>query len=122
VPVVGRPVLALGAAIPRDHNTKYFLTFNKSDDAQRVQDVLTALAWLHKKYPGQIDLIAIGTEAGLWTEFAAAVAPIPVKLRNDISAFHGSDAEFLRYFNVPGIQTAGGLAAAERLAAPLRVK
>lgn len=113
----GRPALILGPGAPRNHDVKNFLTFNKSDAAVRVQNILTALAWLHKNHPGPIELIATGTQAGVEAEFAAALAPIPVKLRNDISAFHGTDAEFLEYFNVPGIQTAGGLAAAQRLAA-----
>ena len=104
-----RPTLVLGTPEPRDHSTKNFLTFNKSDDAQRVQDILTALAWLHKKYPGPIDLIATGTREGIQAQVAAALAPVPVNLHNDIHAFHGTDEDFLQYFNVPGIQTAGGL-------------
>jgi dienelactone hydrolase len=111
----GRPAIALGPIPERDHTVKHFLTFNKSDDALRVQYILTALAWLHKTYPGPIELIGIGTAAGVQAQFAAAVAPIPVKLRVDTSAFHGADADFLQYFNVPGIQTAGGYAAARRL-------
>ncbi|MGH9668028.1 MAG: alpha/beta hydrolase family protein, partial [Bryobacteraceae bacterium] len=34
---------------PRDRSEKFFLTFNKSDDAERVQDILTALAYLAEK-------------------------------------------------------------------------
>jgi dienelactone hydrolase len=111
----GRPAVLIGAIPQRDHTVKHFLTFNKSDDALRVQQVLTAMAWLHKKYAGPVEVIGIGTAAGVCAKFAAAVAPIPVKLAIDISAFHGADEDFLKYFNVPGIQTAGGLTAAERL-------
>ena len=45
----GRPVYTIdafqtGAAVaPRDRQAAMFLTFNKSDDANRVQDILTAL-------------------------------------------------------------------------------
>ena len=48
----GRAVLFIdafqtGSAVAsRDRSVKMFLTFNKSDDANRVQDILTALAWL----------------------------------------------------------------------------
>ena len=48
----GRAVLLIdafqtGSAVaPRDRSVKMFLTFNKTDDANRVQDILTALAWL----------------------------------------------------------------------------
>jgi hypothetical protein len=122
----GRPALAIDvfqtgkAVAARARDVKHFLAFNQSDDACRVQDILTALVWLHKKYPGTVEIVGIGTAAGVWTEFAAAIAPLAVKLRNDIRAFHGTDSEFLQYFNVPGIQTAGGLAAAERLTAQLK--
>jgi dienelactone hydrolase len=110
----GRPAIAVGAIPARDETVKHFLTFNKSDDAVRVQQVLTALAWIHAKYPGPVEVVGVGTAAGVVAKFAAAVAPIPVKLTIDISAFHGTDEDFLQYFNVPGIQTAGGLAAADR--------
>jgi hypothetical protein len=96
----------------RDHSGKHFDAFNHSDDQLRLQDILTALAWLHNKYLSQtIELIGVGTAASVWTEFAAAAAPIPVKLRADHAAFKGTDEDYLRYFNVPGIQLAGGLAA-----------
>ena len=108
VPGPDRPVLALGPPEPRDHSTKNFLTFNKSDDAQRVQDILTGLAWLHKRFPNEslISLIAMGTQGSIQALFAAAVSPVTVKLRNNMRGFRGSDEDFLKYFNVPGIQTA----------------
>src|SRR5438874_2529614 len=51
--LAGRPVLLIdvfqtGTAVaPRDRSQRHFLTFNQSDDACRVQDILTALAWIH---------------------------------------------------------------------------
>ena len=107
---MGRPMVVLAPMAPRDRSTRYFLTFNKSDDAERVQEILTALAWLHAKFPGQtVDLIGAGLKAGLQVQFAALVAPVPVAVHNDLSAFHGTDEEYLKYFDVPGIQMAGGL-------------
>lgn len=105
----GRPAVVLGEMAARDHGTKYFLTFNKSDDAERVQQILTAAAWLHGKYAGPVELIGTGLQAGLQVQAAAALAPIPVTVRNDISGFHGTDEEYLKYFNVPGIRMAGGI-------------
>jgi len=110
----GRPVLSIEVFNTRDHSGKHFDAFNRTDDQLRAQDVLTALAWMHKKYPGKIELIGIGTAASVWVKFVAAVAPIAVMVRGDLSSFHGTDDDFLKYFNVPGIQLAGGLAAAER--------
>ena len=121
----GRPVLLIdafqtGSAVaPRDRSYRIFLGFNQSDDACRVQDILTALAFVHQKSSGPVELVGIG-KAAIWAEFAAAAAPIPVKLHADLASFHGSDDEFLKEFNVPLIQRAGGLAAAQRLTASLR--
>jgi hypothetical protein len=117
----GRPALAVEVFGTRDRSGKHFDAFNRSDDQLRVQDILTALAWLSRKYPGAtVELIGVGTAAAVWIEFAAAVAPVPVRLRGDRSAFHGTDEDFLKYFNVPGIQLAGGLAAADRLTSGMR--
>jgi len=117
----GRPVLVIQLFGTRDQSGKHFLSFNRTDDQCRVQDILTALAWLTRKMPGQrVDVISVGTPAAVQTEFAAAVAPVPVKLLGDRSAFRGADEDFLRCLDVPGIQLAGGLAAADKLTAALR--
>jgi hypothetical protein len=113
----GRAVLLIdafqtgSAKAPRDRSVKMFLTFNKSDDANRVQDILTALAWL--KQP-KTQLIGLG-KAAIWSEFAAAVAPVAVDLQADLAGFQGTDEEFVKDFFVPGIQRAGGLRAARAL-------
>jgi hypothetical protein len=116
----GRPVLLIDAfqtgraVAPRDRGVRNFLTFNASDDQCRVQDILTALAYLHAKDAGSIELIG-EKKAGIWAQFAAAVAPVAVKLRLEGTAFQDSEEEFLRDFAVPGIQRAGGLRASVRL-------
>ena len=117
----GRPVLLIdafqtGSAVaPRDQSSKIFLGFNQSNDACRVQDIVTALAFLHQKYGAQsVDLVGLG-RAGVWAHFAAAVTPIPVKLQIDRSLFQGTDDDFLRDLNIPNIQRAGGLIAVQRV-------
>jgi dienelactone hydrolase len=113
----GRAVLLIdafqtGSAVAaRNRDAKMFLTFNKTDDANRAQDILTALAWLNQP---KTQLIGLG-KAAIWCEFAAAVSPVPVTLQADLSGFHGTDEEFARDFFVPGIQRAGGLSAAQAL-------
>jgi hypothetical protein len=113
----GRAVLFIdafqtGSAVaPRDRSVKMFLTFNKTEDANRVQDILTALAWLNQP---RTRLIGLGKSA-VWCEFAAAVSPIPVDLQADLAGFRGADGEFVKDFFVPGIQRAGGLRAAREL-------
>src|SRR5476649_1662783 len=119
----GRPVLMIdafqtGSAVaPRDRSGKFFTTFNKTDDANRVQDILTALAWvkLETANAPETELVGLG-RAGVWCLFAAAVAPRPVQLKADLSGFNGTDGDFLDRFFVPGIQRAGGLQAARILA------
>lgn len=99
----------------RDRSEKYFLTFNVSDDAARVQDILTALRFLQLRGKGRpVDLVGING-AGVWCLFAAAVAPLRVELQADLRSFQGTDEDFLRRFFVPGIQRAGGLEAALRV-------
>jgi dienelactone hydrolase len=119
----GRAVLLIdafqtGTAVAeRDRSGKTFLTFNKSDDANRVQDILTAMAWLKRP---KTQLIGLG-KAAIWCEFAAAISPFAVNLRADQSGFKGTDEEFVKDFFVPGIQRAGGLRAARTLVKQARV-
>lgn len=96
----------------RDSSHPHFLTFNKTDDAERAQDILTALAWLNED---GTTLRCTGG-AAVWCTFAAAVAPKPVHLDAPAPDFHGTDPEFIDRFFVPGVQRAGGWAAALRLA------
>src|SRR5262249_14165487 len=78
----GRSVLMIdafqtGSAVaPRNQSIRHFLTFNKSDDANRVQDILTSLAWLNTP---KTELLGLG-KAGVWCLFAAAVSRQPVEL------------------------------------------
>ncbi len=117
-----RPLLLIdafqtGSAVaPRDRSVRNFLTFNQPDDACRVQDILTALSFLNQAHKGRPELLGLGT-AGVWATFAAAVAPVEIELKAEMGSFRGTDDDFLRFFDVPGIQRAGGLAAAQKLIA-----
>ncbi len=102
-----------GAAIaPRDTSARHFLTFNRTDDAHRVQDILTALAYLKQSGAQTLNLTATGS-AAIWSRFAAALAPMPLKLQAEAPVkFSGTDEDLLKDFFVPGIQRAGGWQAA----------
>ncbi|MGA7414403.1 MAG: hypothetical protein WBW33_28290 [Bryobacteraceae bacterium] len=107
------------AVAPRDRSATHFLGFNRSDDANRVQDIVTAMAFLSQQRKGKpadrfIEVIGID-RAALWCLFAAAVSPVSVKLDNVPEAFRGSDQEFLSLLNIPGIQRQGGLESARKL-------
>ena len=118
----GRPVLLIdafqtGSAVaPRDRSHKFFLTFNRSDDTNRVQDILTAAAYLQASGHDQIEVAGEG-RAALWCLFAAAVAPGHLTALGDTAQFQGRDEDFESAFPVPGIQRAGGINAVRRLVA-----
>lgn len=118
----GQTLLAIdafqtGAAVaPRDRSGEYFLTFNLSDDANRVQDVLTALRFLAQEGCTSVDIHA-DAKSAWWAEFAAAIAPknVAISLHTPAGSLADSEAEYLKNFNVPGILRAGGLRTADRL-------
>jgi dienelactone hydrolase len=114
-----RPVLLIdafqtGSAVAPRKEGDFFLTFNRSNDANRVQDILTGLAFLRSSGAGDVELIGLG-KAAVWSLFAAAVSDAPVRLTADLGGFNGSDQDFIDRFFVPGIQRAGGLRAAQML-------
>ena len=95
----------------RESPKKYHLTFNRSDDANRVQDIVTAILYLHAQSPAPIELRCTDA-AAIWCTFAAAMSPVKVNLDAPLGTFKGTDQDFLDEFFVPGIQRAGGLSAA----------
>ncbi len=113
----GRPIYAIdafqtGSAVaPRDRQRPMFLTFNRSDDANRVQDILTVLRWLDVP---DVELVGVG-KAAVWCQFAAALSRQRVVLKADLAKFAGTDQDYIDSFFVPGIQRAGGLRAARLL-------
>ena len=112
-----RPVLMIdafqtGDAIaPREDSHRYFLSFNLTNDANRVQDILTALAFLGASRRNRVVLVGLD-RAAVWAVFAAALSPARVRLEADLNNFRGTDEDYMRNFFVPGIQRAGGLEAA----------
>lgn len=98
---------------PRDRSHRHFLTFNNSDDAERVQDILTSLAWMQRKGGGSLKVSGLGN-AAVWAAVAAAVAPVAVTA-TEAAQFQGTDAEWERVCFVPGIQRAGGWKAVQML-------
>jgi hypothetical protein len=97
-----------------DAAAAYFLTFNVTVDAARVQDILTAIQYALQNNRG-VELFASG-DAAIWAKFAAAVCDIPISLQVKEVPTIASDADYLIHFNVPGILRAGGLEIADKLA------
>jgi dienelactone hydrolase len=95
-----------GRRVPE--NIKYFTTYNKTDEAHRVQEILTAIAYLKKRYGNaRVSIVANG-RAGLWALLARGFAPRIDRMAVDASKFDTSnDEEFLKYLPIPGIRRAG---------------
>jgi dienelactone hydrolase len=122
----GRPVLVLDpfysslARVYRRMFDRYVLSYNRTDDADRVQDIITALAFLKRQGKGKTTLVGMGN-AGVWCIFAAAVVPVELDLVADLNGFGGTDKDFHERFFVPGIQRVGGLSVALGLVPHIRV-
>ena len=104
-----------------DGSKRFFTTFNRTDDANRVQDILTALTYLRTRSNSQqVNLVGIG-RAGVWALFAAAFAEGPVDVVADLDGFAAdSDEEFERKFFIPGLRKAGDFRSAAVLLPPGR--
>jgi dienelactone hydrolase len=115
-PVMLADVFQTGSArAHRDRSGPYFLSYNQTDDANRVQDILTVLAYVRSLTAQSIRLVGLDDSA-IWCVFAAALAPIPLHLDADPARpFSGADEGFHERFFVPGIHRAGGWQAAWRL-------
>jgi len=126
-----RAILARGGAVlaidafqtgsaraPRDRSHRFFTTFNLTDDAARVQDILTAVEYLRSR-AGRQDVNLLGLElAGVWSLFARALADDKVALAADLAQFRAAtDSEYVEKFFIPGIRKAGDFRAAAALGA-----
>jgi hypothetical protein len=97
-----------GAKAPRDRKKLAFTVFNQTDDANRVQDILTALAYVQSRSNSQKVNLAGLEMGGVWSAFARALAGPGVNLAADLSQFRSNvDQEYLDKFFVPGLRKAG---------------
>ena len=114
----GRSKTTVAASEDSGRKMRYFTTFNRTDDANRVQDVLTAIAGLRELSGREsINLVGMG-QAGVWAVFARALADSNVVLLADLDRFDAaSDDEYVNHLFVPGIRRAGDFRAAATLLA-----
>jgi hypothetical protein len=123
----GRAVLTLdaGRAIARDHGVAHFSCFNRTDAALRVQEVLTALAYLRSRaytVPGAAyttHLVGLG-RAGLLCLLARALAGSAAgRAVVDAGQFPCDDDDaWVKRFDLPLLRRAGDLRTAVALSAP----
>jgi dienelactone hydrolase len=87
---------------------EFFTTYNRTDEANRVQDILTAIAYVKgRDGNARISVVAQG-QAGLWALLARGLAPKIDKMMIDAAGFDtGSDADYLKLLPIPGIRRAG---------------
>lgn len=97
-------------------NSPFFNTFNRTDDAERVCDILLATRHVPN---GPLNIIGFG-QAGLWALLAGAISErANLKLACDVGAFDtGREDDYLHRLPIPGILKAGGLPNAAALVAP----
>ena len=116
--VLAIDVFQTGEAVaPRDlTKVKHILTFNRSDDAERVQDIISAVAYVRGQRSGTVPVIGIG-KAAVWAAAAAAVAPDGwMSVKETLQGFSGTDDELRQSLYVPGVQRAGGWTAVTKAA------
>jgi dienelactone hydrolase len=104
------------AVAPRDTSNSAFSVFNQTNDANRVQDILTALEYLRSRSKAQtVNLVGLDT-AGLWSYFARTMAGEGVNLAADLTQFAAdTDSEYVSKFFIPGLRRAGDFHAASVL-------
>ena len=95
---------------------RYYHVFNRSDDANRVQDILTAAAFL-RSHTGSdsVTLVASG-HAGLWALLAGSLDSGIGAIVADLDNFDAAnDAAYAESLFIPGLRRAGDFRAAAAL-------
>ncbi len=126
-----KAVLCIDAFLLGEHNTPgkraerlkagtFMDTFQPTDTDCRIQDILTALAFLRARrdMTGRVNLIGL-EEAGLWCLFASAIdGRIPVTVA-DLNAFPlDNDEAWAKEYYIPCIRSIGDVRTAAALIAP----
>jgi len=106
----------------RDMSDRFFTTYNRTDDANRVQDILTAIAYLKSKpQVSSINLVGLG-KAGLWCLLARALTPEIQNTVADGSQFKSqNDQSYLDELYIPLIRRAGDFRTALTVASPTKL-
>jgi dienelactone hydrolase len=104
-----------GRQIPE--KIKFFSTYNRTDTANRAQDILTAISYLKGRNPGaRLSVVGLG-DAGLWALLARGLAPSIDRMVIDAAEFDSSsDEAFIKSVAVPGIRRAGDFTTAIAIA------
>ncbi len=106
----------------REQDRRFFQTYNRTVAMERIQDILTALAYLrHAVGTDAVDLLGF-KDAGIWCLLARAVAGATASTVVDVDGFDpDDDRQWMEHAFIPLIRRAGGLDTALALAAPARL-
>ncbi|MGQ9731521.1 MAG: alpha/beta hydrolase family protein [Candidatus Zipacnadales bacterium] len=116
--LIGDNQLAKGSE--RNREAKYFTTYNRTDTALRVQDIVHLLQEQKQAYRS-LSLVGLG-EAGLWCLLASAASLQLAAVVADLNGLDpGSDEELLARLFTPGLRRAGDLRTAGALWAPTKL-
>lgn len=130
-----RPLLARGhlvmsidafntgaAKARRDMSDPFFTTYNRTDVSNRVQDILTAVAFLESRPEvARVNLVGVG-KGGLWCLLARALAPQLHRTLVDVSRFSSEeDGTYLEHLYVPVLRRAGDFKTAAMMASATRL-
>ncbi len=105
-----------GRVVPPE--IKFFTTYNRTDQALRVQDILTSIAFARTRMApnATLALVAPG-EAGLWALLARGLATGLDRTAVDTATFStSSDDAFVARLPIPGIRRSGDFVTAVSLA------
>ncbi|HEY6401617.1 MAG TPA: acetylxylan esterase, partial [Blastocatellia bacterium] len=104
-----------GRQIPE--KIKFFTTYNRTDAANRAQDILTAISYLKGRNPNaRLSVVGLG-EGGLWALLARGLAPAIDRMVIDAAEFDSSsDEAFIKSVAIPGIRRAGDFTTAVTIA------
>lgn len=104
----------------RDESIDHFTTFNKTDLMERVQDIVTAAAFL-KQANRNIELVGL-EQAGLWVTLAASqLSDIDLVDADFGNTDLGQDTVFEEALFAPGLAKAGHMLTAAALAEAKRI-
>jgi len=110
----------LQEVLKKNQNGKnFFSAYNRTAVVERVQDILTALAYLKsRRSVGVLSLVGVG-QAGAWCLLAAPFTPEGTRVVADLAQLSGDeDSRWLHDLFTPCILKAGGLSTAAALAVP----
>ena len=107
---------AADGKVIRDDSIRHFTTYNRTDAVLRVQDILTALAYL-KSQAAVHSLVGLG-KAGLWCLLAAGFADVDRTVVDANRFDSDKDAAYLQTLSIPGIRRVGDFRTAGTLVVP----